>query len=56
MRILLVDDSKTILHANERVLQQSGYEVVCAEDGEAALRMKQRAGDFDGVERRRELP
>ncbi len=39
MRILLVDDSKPILHANERVLNKAGYEVVCAEDGESALKM-----------------
>ena len=37
VRILLVDDSKPILHANERVLIKAGYEVVCAEDGESAL-------------------
>ncbi len=37
MKILLVDDSKPILHENERVLHKAGYEVVCAEDGESAL-------------------
>lgn len=37
MKILLVDDSKTILHENERVLIKAGYEVVCAEDGQSAL-------------------
>jgi CheY-like chemotaxis protein len=37
VKILLVDDSKTILHENERVLHKAGYEVVCAEDGLSAL-------------------
>ena len=37
MKILLVDDSKTILHENLRALQKSGYDVVCAEDGASAL-------------------
>jgi CheY-like chemotaxis protein len=39
VRILLVDDSKPILHENERVLIKAGYEVVCAEDGESALKL-----------------
>ncbi|MGD0567114.1 MAG: response regulator [Candidatus Sulfotelmatobacter sp.] len=39
MKILLVDDSKAILHENERVLHKAGYEVVCAENGESALTM-----------------
>ena len=39
MKILLVDDSKAILHENARVLQKAGYEVVCAEDGESALKL-----------------
>lgn len=39
MRILLVDDSKAILHENERVLIEAGYEVVCAEDGDSALQL-----------------
>jgi CheY-like chemotaxis protein len=39
VKILLVDDSKPILHANERVLHKAGYEVVCAEDGECALKL-----------------
>jgi CheY-like chemotaxis protein len=39
VKILLVDDSKAILHANERALIKAGYEVVCAEDGESALQM-----------------
>ncbi|MFY9793628.1 MAG: response regulator [Candidatus Sulfotelmatobacter sp.] len=39
MKILLVDDSKTILRENERVLHNAGYEVICAEDGECALKL-----------------
>ncbi len=39
MKILLVDDSKPILHENARALQKAGYEVVCAEDGESALKL-----------------
>jgi CheY-like chemotaxis protein len=39
VKILLVDDSKPILHENERVLHKAGYEVVCAEDGESALKL-----------------
>ncbi|MGA7217936.1 MAG: response regulator [Candidatus Sulfotelmatobacter sp.] len=41
MKILLVDDSKTILHENERVLHKAGYDVVCAEDGLSALKFAQ---------------
>lgn len=39
MKILLVDDSKTMLHENQRVLKEAGYEVVCAEDGLSALKL-----------------
>jgi CheY-like chemotaxis protein len=39
VKILLVDDSKAILHEHERVLHKAGYEVVCAEDGELALKL-----------------
>lgn len=39
VKILLVDDSKTLLHENERVLHKAGYEVICAEDGISALKM-----------------
>ena len=39
MKILLVDDSKPILHENACALHKAGYEVVCAEDGEAALKL-----------------
>lgn len=41
MRILLVEDSKTIRRENESALQNAGYEVICAEDGESALQMAQ---------------
>jgi CheY-like chemotaxis protein len=41
VKILLVDDSKTLLHENERVLHKSGYVVICAEDGVSALKMAQ---------------
>jgi len=39
MRILLVEDSTTVLMQNAWLLQESGYEVICARDGEMALRM-----------------
>ena len=39
MRILLVDDSKPIRMENESALHKAGYEVLCAEDGESALRI-----------------
>jgi CheY-like chemotaxis protein len=38
VRILLVEDSKPIRRENERALLEAGYEVVCAVDGESALR------------------
>ena len=38
MKILLVEDSKPIRRANEHALLGAGYEVVCAVDGESALR------------------
>ena len=41
MRILLVEDSKPIRRENERALLEAGYEVVCAVDGESALRFAQ---------------
>jgi CheY-like chemotaxis protein len=41
VRILLVEDSKPIRLENESALQKAGYEVICAEDGEAALQMAQ---------------
>lgn len=42
MRILLVEDSKTIRRENEAALLQAGYEVICAEDGESALQLTQK--------------
>lgn len=39
MRILLVEDSRVIRRENQAALLKAGYEVVCAEDGEVALRM-----------------
>ena len=39
MRILLVEDSLAIRRANESALLEAGYEVICAEDGESALRL-----------------
>jgi CheY-like chemotaxis protein len=41
MKILLVEDSKPIRRENESALHKAGYEVICAEDGETALRMAQ---------------
>jgi len=41
VKILLVDDSKALLHENERVLHKAGYDVICAEDGITALKMAQ---------------
>jgi CheY-like chemotaxis protein len=37
VKILLVDDSKILQRENASSLQKAGYEVVCADDGEAAL-------------------
>lgn len=39
MKILLIEDSKPIRMENESALHRAGYEVVCAEDGETALRL-----------------
>lgn len=41
MRILLVEDSKPIRMENESALHRAGYEVICAEDGESALKLAQ---------------
>ncbi len=38
VKILLVEDSKPIRRENERALLKAGYEVVCAVDGETAIR------------------
>jgi len=39
VRILLVEDSRVIRRENQAALMKAGYEVMCAEDGEAALHM-----------------
>ena len=39
MTILLVEDSRFLRAASERALLKAGYEVICASDGEAALRI-----------------
>src|SRR5580658_1933386 len=39
VKILLVEDSKPIRRENESALSKAGYEVICAEDGETALRL-----------------
>lgn len=41
MRVLLVEDSKPIRMENESALHRAGYEVICAEDGESALKLAQ---------------
>jgi CheY-like chemotaxis protein len=41
VRLLLVDDSKAIRLANQCALEKVGYEVICADDGEAALNLAQ---------------
>jgi CheY-like chemotaxis protein len=46
VRILLVEDSLPIMRANESALRKAGYEVICAEDGESALR-EARSGSPD---------
>ena len=38
VKILLVEDSKPMRRANESALLKAGYDVVCAVDGESALR------------------
>ena len=43
VKILLVEDSKHIQRENERVLTKAGYQVVCAGDGESALRFAREA-------------
>jgi CheY-like chemotaxis protein len=39
MKVMLVEDSKFLRVATERALTKAGYEVVCAGDGEEALRL-----------------
>jgi len=41
VRILLVEDSKPIRRENEGALINAGYEVICAEDGESAVKIAQ---------------
>jgi len=41
VKILLVEDSKTIRRENESALLNAGYQVICDEDGESALQMAQ---------------
>ena len=43
VKILLVEDSKPIRRENENALLHAGYEVVCAVDGESALRFAREA-------------
>jgi CheY-like chemotaxis protein len=43
VKILLVEDSKPIRRENESALTKAGYEVICAEDGETAVRMAREA-------------
>ena len=46
MRILVVDDEKTLVKGMKFNLENEGYEVECAYDGEAALELA-REGRFD---------
>jgi CheY-like chemotaxis protein len=39
MKVLLVEDSKFLRMSTERALTKAGYEVVCAGDGDEALRL-----------------
>jgi len=39
MKILIVDDSRLLRIANERILVKAGYEVITAADGEEGLRL-----------------
>lgn len=41
VKILLVEDSKPIRRENEVALHKAGYEVICAVDGESAVRFAQ---------------
>lgn len=41
VKILLVEDSKPIRIENQSALHKAGYDVVCAEDGESALKLAQ---------------
>ncbi|HHH12076.1 MAG TPA: response regulator, partial [Sorangium sp.] len=48
-RVLVVDDSSTILRVVSRILQRHGYEVACARDGVEGMQQLQVAGPFDLV-------
>jgi len=39
MKVLIVEDSRFLRLSNERALQQAGYEVITAADGEEGLRL-----------------
>jgi DNA-binding response OmpR family regulator len=39
VKLLLVDDSRALRRENQCVLERVGYEVICAGDGESALRI-----------------
>jgi CheY-like chemotaxis protein len=39
MKVLLVEDSRFLRISTERALTKAGYEVVCAGDGEQAMRL-----------------
>ena len=47
-RILLVDDDASLAESIHAVLESRGYEVVCAEDGEAGLATAEQR-DFDAL-------
>jgi len=47
-RILLVEDEETVLYATQKLLEESGYEIIHALNAEAALEVfKEHGGNFD---------
>jgi len=46
-RVLLIDDSRFLRTALEKMLSKRGFEVCLAGDGEEGLRLAQEAGKFD---------
>jgi CheY-like chemotaxis protein len=46
-RVLLIDDSRFLRTALEKMLSKRGFEVCVAGDGEEGLRLAQEAGKFD---------